>query len=669
MTEDVRSRIESLRQKIHYHNHRYYVLDSPDISDTEYDLLFEQLCELERACPELVTPDSPTQRVGAEPLKSFSTVLHIPRMLSLSNAMNETEVRRFDERITKKVGAVEYMVEPKFDGLAVELIFEDRIFVTGSTRGNGDEGEDITQNLKTIKSIPLKLFSPVPCPVPETVRIRGEIIMKRKDFEQLNSQRSANGEALFANPRNAAAGSVRQLDPSVTAARRLDAYFYDIADKKVSFINTQSDVLDTLLRWGVKVHPKRYLCSDIESTLSACREIEEMRNRFDYDIDGAVIKVNRIDQQDVIGVLPRTPKWAVAFKFKPRQAETVLRDIVLQVGRTGVLTPVAVLEPVRIAGVEIRRATLHNRDEIEKKDIRIGDRVIVQRAGDVIPEVVSPVVSKRTGTEKRFTMPSACPVCGSPVKQIKSEASHRCLNALCPAVVKQTLKHFASRKAMNIDGLGDRLIDALVDNRLVSSPADFYSLTADSLKNLERMAEKSAGNIIDAIEKSKQAAFPRVLYALGIRHIGEQTALSLAAHFNSIDRIQKASVDELMAIKDIGPEAARSIADFMARQPNITMIEMLRNSGLKMQLDGAPDGMQQKEGITGKTFVFTGTLKKRTRAQAEELVRSAGGKTAGSVSRKTDAVVAGEDPGSKVDTARNLNIRILSEDEFYSMIF
>ncbi len=664
---DVSEQVKELRQLLYYHNYRYYVLDNPEISDAEYDRIFKKLCELESSHPELVTPDSPTQRVGAEPLKSFSTVPHYPRMLSLSNAMNETEVRQFHERVKKASGSVEYIVEPKFDGLAVELIYENSSFVTGSTRGNGDEGEDITQNLKTIKSVPLKLFSPASFPVPDRVSIRGEIVMNRMEFEKLNIERLAKSETPFANPRNAAAGSVRQLDPAVTSERRLDAYFYDIGDKKLDYIDRQSDILNVLGSWGLKVHPKKYLCEDIESVISACREIEKSRNVFDYDIDGAVIKVNSIDKQNLIGTLPRTPKWAIAFKFKPQRSTSVLKNIVVQVGRTGVLTPVAIVEPVRLGGVEIKRATLHNQDEIEKKDIRIGDTVIVQRAGDVIPEIVCPVVSERKGDERKFKMPLFCPVCGGEIKKIKQEAHHRCVNALCPSVVKQTLKHFASRKAMNIEGLGDRLIDTLVEKKLVSTPADFYSLAVDTLKKLERMADKSASNIINAIKKSKDADFARLLYGLGIRHVGEQTALNLAKHFKSMDNIKKASKDELMALKDIGPEAAQSIIDFLGQESNINMIEMLRESGLKMQIEDKP--LADKNPIDGKNFVFTGTLKKHTRSEVEEIVKAAGGGISGAVTKKTDYLVAGDNPGSKLIKAQELKVRVITEDEFYDMIF
>ncbi len=663
----VKDRINELRSAIHYHNHRYYVLDDPEISDAEYDRLLKELQELELKHPDLVTPDSPTQRVGAAPLKEFTSVPHTVPMLSLSNAMSEDEVREFDERVKrflKTAADVAYVVEPKLDGLAVELVYEAGRFVLGSTRGDGFTGEDVTLNLKTIKALPLLLVQHGPASVPQRIAVRGEVVMNIRDLENLNKRRAESGEPLFANPRNAAAGSVRQLDSRITAQRPLDIYFYSAGESQGSPFKTQWELLQCFKSWGLKVNPNAVLCEDMSDAVAACRYIASMREELPYEIDGAVIKVNQFDLQDVLGVISKSPRWAVAFKFEPHQETTVIEDIQVQVGRTGALTPVAILKPVRVGGVTVSHATLHNQDEIERKGIRIGDTVVVQRAGDVIPQVVTVITAKRSGKEKIFTMPDCCPVCGAEVSRSSDEAAFRCTGLQCMAKLKESIKHFASRRAMDIDGLGDKLVEQIVDRGLAKNVAGIYSISFEQWAGLERMAEKSAQNILNAVEKSKQAGLERLIFALGIRHVGEHTARTLVSNLNSLEQIENATREQLMSIHEIGPEVAESIVQFFRQSGNRAVLDMLQKAGVSIKPKHAPKSGK----FTGKTFVFTGTLEHFTREEAERKVQSLGGRSASSVSTKTDFVVAGRDPGSKYDKAKKLGITIINEIDFYNIL-
>ena len=660
--EEARRRIEELRELIRYHNYRYYVLDSPEISDAEYDRLFRELQELEEKFPEFVTPDSPTQRVGAQPAEEFGTVPHTIPMLSLDNAMDEEEVREFDERVKKFLGTdedIEYVAEPKLDGLGVELVYERGKLVVGSTRGDGFVGEDVTQNLRTIRAVPLVLLGDPP----ERLEVRGEVIMHIEDFRELNRRRAEEGEPPFANPRNAAAGSVRQLDPRITASRPLDIFFYGVGQVVGREFSTHWEVLQALRSWGLRTNPLNRLCRNVDEAVDYYRELTEIREELPYEADGIVIKVNRLDLQRRLGEKARSPRWAIAYKFPPRQATTVIKDIVVQVGRTGVLTPVAIMEPVHVGGVEVKRATLHNQDEIDKKDVRIGDTVIVQRAGDVIPEVVAVVKERRTGKERPFRMPERCPVCGAKVVRLPDEAAHRCTNSACPAQVKERIRYFASKNAMDIEGLGVKLVAQLVDRGLVKDVGDLYFLTKEQLASLDRMAEKSAENLLEALERSKEREPARVLCALGIRHVGEHVARVLMDHFGSIDRLAKASADELESVPGIGPEVAGSVVDFFSHEENMRVLEKLKRAGLKFEVE-----KEAARPLSGKKFVFTGTLSSMTRSEAEELIRKLGGEASSSVSRRTDYVVVGENPGSKLERARQLGVKTITEEEFLRMV-
>ncbi|NWF92683.1 MAG: NAD-dependent DNA ligase LigA [Syntrophaceae bacterium] len=664
VAEAIRKRVEKLREEIEYHNYRYYVLDQPEISDAQYDRLMRELQKLEEEHPELITPNSPTQRVGAPPLEEFEIVRHTIPMLSLANAFDETEARDFDKRVKKFLetsSEITYVAEPKLDGLAVELVYERGQFIVGSTRGDGVNGENITQNLRTIKTIPLQLIRKE-VPVPERLEVRGEVIMQLDKFRALNRKREETGEPLFANPRNAAAGSVRQLDSKVTASRPLEIYCYGVGEVRGRTFKTHWEILQTFPKWGLRTNPHIRRCQNIDEVLEYYREMNEKRERLPYEIDGIVIKVDRIDLQMRLGEIARSPRWALAFKFKPKQETTRILKIIPQVGRTGAITPVAVMEPVKVGGVEVSRATLHNQDEIDRLDVRIGDTVIIQRAGDVIPEVVQVITSKRTGKEKRFEMPSKCPVCNADV--IKEEAIHRCIGLDCPAQLKGRIKHFASKRAMDIEGLGVKLIDQLVDKGLVKDVADIYYLKKDHLIALERMADKSAQNIIDAIEASKTKPLSKFLFALGIRHVGETTAEDLARHFPRLDDFFRLSEEDLMQVEGIGPEVAASVHQFFRDKKNKESIERLKKAGVKV-IEPKP---REKGKLAGKTFVFTGALQSFGRDEARNLVESLGGLTASSVSKKVDYVVVGQDPGSKLDKAKELGIKILSEEEFKKMI-
>ncbi len=664
--EQAKRRIEELRQQIHYHNYRYYVLDAPEISDAEYDRLMRELVELERAFPDLVTPDSPTQRVGAPPLEAFEAVPHAVPMLSLDNAMTEAELVEFDARIKRALGTsedVEYVCEPKLDGLGVELVYVNGQFTLGSTRGDGFTGENVTNNLRTIKSIPLRLLATSE-PPPPRLEVRGEVIMERAAFERLNQQRELAGEPLFANPRNAAAGSVRQLDSAITASRPLDYYCYALGRVEGTSFATQYEFLQRAKAWGLKVNPHIRLCRSVAEAIAYHQEMQQLRDSLPYEIDGVVVKVNRFDLQERLGIRTRSPRWAIAFKFEARQETTQILDIVAQVGRTGALTPVAVMRPVRVGGVEVSRATLHNQDEIDRKDVRIGDWVVVQRAGDVIPEVVAVVTSRRTGQERPYRLPSTCPVCGGPVVRLEGEAVHRCQNMRCPAQLKERIRHFASRRAMDIEGLGDKLVDQLVDKGLVKDVADIYFLQRQELAELERMGEKSADNLLRAIDASRRRSLDRLVFGLGIRFVGEHVAKVLVRAFGSVEALARARIDQLTSVHGIGPQVAGSVRQFFSQEENLRTLERLRQAGVAM----APAPKVTAGALAGKTFVFTGALTSFTREEAQRLVEELGGHAASSVSKKTDYVVVGSDPGSKAEKARELGVPMLTEEEFKKLI-
>ncbi len=671
-----KNRIERLREMIHLHNYRYYNLDDPVISDAEYDRLMRELESLEKQFPDLVIPTSPTQRVGAPPLEKFEEIRHTLPMLSLANAFEEEEVKEFDSRVKRFLQTsrdIEYCAELKMDGVAVELIYENGQFTTGATRGDGITGENVTQNLRTVKSIPLALISARGISPPSRLEVRGEVYLPIKAFEELNRQREKSGESPFANPRNAAAGSLRQLDSSITAKRPLDIFSYGLGQSPDQTFETQWELLDALLRWGFKVNPYRKQCPKIEEALDYYREMDGLRERLPYEIDGLVIKVNSLRLQETLGNIARSPRWALAFKFKPKQVTTIIRDILVHVGRTGALTPTAIMDPVRVGGVEISRATLHNQDEIDKKDVRIGDTVVVQRAGDVIPEVVRVVNEKRTGREKKFRIPDKCPVCGSDVEKPKGKkdkkelAVARCSGIACPAKLKEAIIHFASRDALNIEGLGEKTIEQLVEKGWVKDYADLYALTREDLLTLERMAEKLAGNILTAIQNSKKTSLDRLIYALGILHVGEHIAKLLARAFPTLEELSTASFEKIKTISGIGDEIASSIVQFFRQKDNQRVIQKLKKSGLEYPTRPlqAPPSLRPLE---GKIFVFTGALKSLSRDEAASKIEFLGGRASSSVSKKTNFVVAGENPGTKYEEAKNLGVRILTEDEFLQML-
>ena len=662
---EIEEKVKKLRKEIEYHNYRYYVLNDPVISDPEYDALMRELEELERQYPELITPNSPTQRVGAPPVEEFGTVVHTIPMLSLANAFDEREVIEFDQRVKRFLRTeeeIEYVAEPKMDGVAVEVVYERGELVVGSTRGDGYQGEDITQNIRTIKTIPLILVDEEE-EVPEKIAVRGEVYMEIEDFKKLNRMREERGEPLFANPRNAAAGSLRQLDPSITAQRPLKIYFYAVGEVVGREFESQWEVLQTLPKWGLRVNPMVELCPNILKAIDYYRHILEVKDEVPYEMDGVVLKVNSFELQRRLGEVSRSPRWAVAFKFPAHEATSQILDIVVQVGRTGVLTPVAVLRPVQVGGVEVKRATLHNQDEIDRKDVRIGDHVLVRRAGDVIPEVVKVIKERRTGKERKFRMPERCPVCGSEVVRLPGEVAFRCVGLSCPAQLKGRIRHFASRRAMDIEGLGVKLIDQLVDKGLVKDLSDIYYLTKEELAGLERMADKSAQNIIDAIERSKKTTLARFLNALGIRLVGEHLSQVLAERF-SLEQLFTVTEEELMAVPEIGPEVAQSVVRFFRDERNRETIKRIVEAGVSFE-EAAPE---EERPLEGKVFVFTGALESMTREEAKNLVERLGGRAASSVSRKVDYVVVGKDPGSKYDKARELGLTIIDEEEFKKLV-
>ncbi|MCD6541986.1 MAG: NAD-dependent DNA ligase LigA [Thermoplasmata archaeon] len=663
--EEAKKRIEELRKLIRHHDYLYYVLNKPEISDAEYDKLMRELQQLEEMYPEFITPDSPTQRVGAPPAEEFKTVAHLKPMLSLDNAFNEEEMRRFDERIKRELGKEEvaYVAEPKLDGLSVELVYENGVFTRGSTRGDGYNGEDVTENLKTIRAVPLRLREGK-YGIPRLLAVRGEVIMHIHDFEELNKKLIERGEEPLANPRNAAAGSLRRLDPKETAERPLDIFFYEIMVVEGLKINTQWEALEHLREWGLKTNPLVKRCKNIDEVIEYYNEMKEKREQLSYEIDGIVVKVDNLEDQEKLGIKARSPRWAIAYKFPPREKITQVMDIIVQVGRTGTLTPVALLKPVDVSGVTVSRATLHNFDYIREKDVRIGDWVKVIRAGDVIPEVVEVIKEKRTGKEKIFQMPDKCPVCGSHV--VREGAYYRCTGGLsCPAQLKRSIAHYASKGAMDIEGLGPKIVDLLVDKGLVKRISDLYKLTIPDLLRLPGFALKSAKNLIESIEKSKERSLDRFIYALGIPNVGEHMAKVLAERFKTLDNLMNAREIELLAVPEVGPETARSIVDFFREPKNREEIQRLKELGVKATFEK----MEKKEGILkGKVFVFTGALKSFTREEAKRIVEELGGRAVSNVSRNVDYVVVGENPGSKYERAKQLGLKIINEEEFKKLI-
>lgn len=664
MATDIERKISELREKLNYHSHKYYVEDNPEISDFEYDALYRQLEDLEKSRPDLVTPDSPTQRVGDQPLEGFEKVVHAVPMQSLMDVFNREELYAFDQRVRDAIGTeVEYVVEKKIDGLSVSLEYENGRFVRGSTRGDGLVGEDVTLNLKTVMSIPLVLKEAVPL-----LEVRGEVFIPKKEFMEINEEQEEAGQQLFANPRNAAAGSLRQLDPRITAKRKLDIFVFNIQRAEGISLNSHSESLNYLKRLGFKTSPDFRICSDIESAMAEINRIGEERGDYSFEIDGAVVKVNSIAQRELLGTTTKTPRWAAAFKYPAERKETVIKEIWVNVGRTGVLTPNAVFEPVRLAGTTVSRATLHNMDYIQEKQIRIGDTVVVQKAGDIIPEVVEVVFDKRTGSEKEFKMPEKCPECGSDVIREEGEAAYRCTGIECPARLFRSIVHFASRDAMNIDGLGPAIIQTLLDKGFIREIADLYHLDTrkDELAGIERMGKKSVENLLNSIEKSKLNNIDRLIFGFGIRHIGLRAAQQLSEAFGSIDELMEAGVEDVVKISEFGEKMADSVVIFFKQQQTRDTIEKLRAAGVNLKSSGKRKIEDAR--FEGLTFVLTGTLPTYSRSEAGEIIESFGGKTSGSVSKKTDYVLAGEEAGSKLDKARQLGIKIIDENEFRKMI-
>jgi len=640
----------------------YYVENNPVISDYEYDKLYRELVELEEKYPEFRRPDSPTQRVGGQPLKEFKTVEHKIPMLSIDNTYSEEELLEFDERVKRMadVKEVDYVVELKIDGVAVSLIYENGIFVLGASRGDGYRGDDITENLKTIKTLPLSID------YKEPLEVRGEVYMRKDDFERLNEERKKNGEVLFANPRNATAGSLKLLDPKIVAQRNLQLFVYaGIVKNKFS---THWEILEFLKKLRFPVNPNRKHAKNIKEVIEYCKEWEEKRHSLPYGIDGMVVKVNSLELQERLGTTTKSPRWVVAYKFPAEQVTTILKDVVVQVGRTGVLTPVAILEPVQISGTIVSRATLHNFDEIKRLGVKIGDRVFVEKGGEIIPKIVKAIPEARTGNEKDIPIPEKCPVCGSKVVRDEAEVAIRCPNVRCPAQVKERIVHFASRNAMDIEGLGSKWVNIFVDKGFLSDYGDIYYLKDryKELISLERMAEKSVNNLLNAIERSKNRPLANLIFALGIRHIGIHASEILAERFKSIDEIAKADFDTLANIREIGPIMAKSIIEFFSNPENLKVIEKLRKAGVKMEREEEEEKVEKI--LSGKTFVITGTLDNYTRAEITELIKKLGGNVTNSVSRKTDYLICGKEPGSKLQKAKSLGIKIISEKEFEEMI-
>lgn len=665
--DKIKTEIEELRKEINKHSYDYYVMDNPTISDYDYDMLFRRLIEYEEKYPELITEQSPTQRIGAVPNSSFEKFSHPTPMRSLGNAFTNNELTAFHQRIQNilQVETIKYVVEHKIDGLAINLIYENGKLVKAATRGDGYLGEDVTANIRTIKAIPLELNSSG-VTIPEFLEVRGEVYLPKKEFLRLNKERLENEEPLFANCRNAAAGSLRQLDPKETAKRYLSAILYGIGEVKGLNFQNHSDVLEFLSKIGFKTNKRYKKFTDIEKMIQYCDSWSEKKEELDFDIDGMVIKVDNLADQKILGYTAKDPRWAIAFKFQPEQGVTKIEDIVVNVGRTGAITPLAYLTPITISGSTISKATLHNEDYIIDKDIRIGDTVIVHKAGEIIPEVVAVKFEERTGNEIKFEMPSLCPECNSPVVREVNEVAYKCINLKCPAILRENFNHFVSRDAMNIEGLGPAVIISLLNNSLINDVGDLYKLKKEDLINLERIADKSAENLINAINKSKNAGLNRLLFALGIRFIGVKAANILANHFQSIEKIIESSLEELIEINEIGIKIAKSVKEYFSKQDNLNLIDKLQSNGVKTTADVLEKN--ENENFSGNIFVLTGNLSSFTRKEASLLIEQLGGKVSGSVSKKTDFVIAGDDAGSKLTKAQELGINIISEDEFKNMM-
>ena len=655
--EDLKSRVKELHQLLHRYNHEYHVLDNPTVPDSEYDQLLHELISIEEKHPELKTDDSPTVRVGGPPLSQFEKINHDTPMLSLGNAFNEEDLRKFDQRVREKVDSVRYTCELKIDGLAVSLKYVNGRFVQGLTRGDGTTGENITENLKTIHAIPLTIKEPL------SIEVRGEAYMPRKSFISLNEQKEQNGEQLFANPRNAAAGSLRQLDSKLTAKRKLDIFLYSVNDLTEIEADSQSEALNNLDELGFKTNKERETFDDIEGVLSFISKWTEQRNNLSYDIDGIVIKVDDLSQQEELGFTQKSPRWAIAYKFPAEEVLTTLTDIELSIGRTGVVTPTAILEPVKVAGTTVSRASLHNEDLIHEKDIRIGDKVVIKKAGDIIPEVVKSIAEERSEDSEIYHMPTHCPSCEHELVRIEGEVALRCINPKCSAQLVEGMIHFVSRQAMNIDGLGDKIIEQLYQNDKIKDVADLYYLTKDDLLPLERMGEKKVNNLLTAIEASKAKSLEHLLFGLGVRHLGTKASRVIAEKYETIDRLFEVTIEDLTEIPDVGHKMAQSLVTYMENDDIKVLIDKLKQKNVNMtytgikqsEIEGHPD-------FTGKTFVLTGKMTEMTRPEATKVIQSLGAKVTGSVTKNTDVVIAGEDAGSKLEKAEKLNIEVWSEE-------
>lgn len=671
-------RAQALAREIHDHDIRYHVQDAPVISDAEYDRMMRELRELEERYPALASPDSPTMRVGAPPLDSFAAFLHEPPMRSLENAVSEEEVFAFEERAKRfllqtydrSVDAFDFTCEPKLDGLAVEVIYEKGFFHSGGTRGNGTSGEDITQNLKTVRGIPLRLRAPEGGPEPPAyLAVRGEVFMNLEGFEKLNRERLENEEPPFANPRNAAAGSLRQLDSRITATRPLDVAFYAVGRVEGFSFQSQSHLLEALPKWGLPVSPVWRKCANLSEAVGFYEELLNGREDAPYEQDGVVLKVDSMELQSELASTSRAPRWAIAYKFPPKQETTQVEDIIFQVGRTGAITPVALMKPVRVGGVEVTRATLHNEDEMRRKDVRIGDHVLIQRAGDVIPEVVAVIGERRPPDARAVPMPEECPICATQAERPEGEAVVRCPNPTCPAVVREGLRHFASRRAMDVDGLGEKLVNQLVDSGLVSEPADFFALSKEQLSSLERMGEKSAENLLEALDKAKKPTLARFIYSLGIRHVGEHLAEVLAERFGGVGELSHADTDTLVSVHEVGPQVAERIVRFFSEARSKQMVDNLLAAGVEPQAPvKAAAGDAGGAAFSGLSFVLTGTLSGRSRSEAKAAIEALGGRVTSSVSKNTSFLVAGERPGSKLKNAESLGVEILDDNAFEQML-
>lgn len=667
-SQTIEREIEKLRDEIRRHEELYYVHANPEISDVEYDALLVRLQQLETEHPELVTPDSPTQRVGGRPAEGFDEYVHRSPMLSLDNSYNIDDLRAFDERCRRLADgrAFEYVAELKIDGLSISLHYQDSVLVRGVTRGDGRTGEDVTQNARTIRSVPLRLKA-VDEKIGMEVEVRGEAYLSRSVFEKINLEHEEEGVPRLANPRNAAAGTIRQHDPKIVAARRLDMFAYDVITGERKPFKSHWDALDWLKSAGFHVNPNRSLCSSIDEVIDFCNGMEQRRDELGYEIDGVVVKINSTALQDEFGATTKAPRWAIAYKYPARQATTQVLSIIVQVGRTGALTPVANLEPVQLAGTTVARATLHNEDEIRRLDLRVGDWVMIEKSGEIIPKVLKVVESKRTGEEKRFRMPKKCPVCGGVISRPEGEVVSRCVAADCPAQLKARLLHFSSRRAMRIEGLGEALVEQLVEKKMIADVGDLYRLTLEDVAALERKAEKSASNLMAQIEASKARDLPHLVYGLGIRHVGERTAGILARNFRSLERLSKASIEEIDAIHEIGMTVAQSVRDWFEDAGNLYLCQRLRAAGVRTEmLGGVPE--TQDETFAGKQFVLTGKLESLTRDEARALIEGRGGRVTSTVSKKTDYVIAGEDAGSKLDKAVELGLRVMDENALKEML-